>query len=539
MSSYKFSRRSMLRAAGGSAALLLPLIRSIEARAAGGKAPLRLLIIHHPLGAAPGGATWSPQLPATSTSFKLPMESAPFAPLQSQMVMIDGLNMVPATAAKNPDAKHGGQGTHEGGIVSMMTGVPVLGLHGQADYCAGGASIDQLLLAQSPSLGGPKTATPTPFGYLALAADVRSDRDEVAPRTLSYNAPIQNSDISLARQPIPPETQPLNTFNRIFGGALPTGTDTSALLAQKLSVLDFMRGDLARMNTLIPASEKDRLAAHADAIQKLEASLRASYGGQTSTSSSTCVRPTAPPNYATVGETGSGKLGGISSSSSNLSGVDYYPAVANCTPGAATSCHPHQDVAINQLRMIKAAFACDLVRVATFMYSAGTNWVVYPSTFQGASIPSSALGNNGQSTPHHPPSHAGDAQTNGWLNQINQFYSTMTAQVLQEFAMTPDVDGGMLLDNTIVVYCTEVARAWDHNQNNMPLILFGGKNTGLNGGTYLKVTGGSLPVQDPKTGSGNRPFNDMWLALAPKFGVNWTSLGNSTQYTGPLSGIFT
>jgi Protein of unknown function (DUF1552) len=160
VSSYSFSRRSMLRAAGGSAALLLPLLRNIEARAAGGKAPLRLLIIHHPLGAAPGGATWSPQLPATSTTFKLPMESAPFAPLQSQMVMIDGLNMVPATAAKPPDAKNGGHLTHEGGIVAMMTGVPVLGLHGQADYCAGGASIDQLLLAQSRPLDGHPDALP-------------------------------------------------------------------------------------------------------------------------------------------------------------------------------------------------------------------------------------------------------------------------------------------------------------------------------------------------------------------------------------------
>ncbi len=47
----------------------------------------------------------------------------------------------------------------------------------------------------------------------------------------------------------------------------------------------------------------------------------------------------------------------------------------------------------------------------------------------------------------------------------------------------------------------------------MPLILFGGKNTGLKGGTFLKVTGGSLARQTG--GTGNRPFNDMWLALAP------------------------
>ncbi|HMC61811.1 MAG TPA: hypothetical protein VKJ01_21640, partial [Candidatus Solibacter sp.] len=94
----------------------------------------------------------------------------------------------------------------------------------------------------------------------------------------------------------------------------------------------------------------------------------------------------------------------------------------------------------------------------------------------------------------------------------------------------------MLLDNTIVVYVTEVARAWDHNQQNMPLIVFGGKNTGVKGGTFLKATGGSLPQQNG--GTGNRPFNDLWLALAPKFGVNWPSLGAQTQFTGPLAGIF-
>jgi len=200
------------------------------------------------------------------------------------------------------------------------------------------------------------------------------------------------------------------------------------------------------------------------------------------------------------------------------------------------SCHAHQDVALNQLRLIKAAFACDLVRVATFMYSAGTNWVVFPSTFQGATISSAALGNNGQSTPHHPPSHTDDAPTHAWLNQINVFYSTLTCQILQEFASTPDVDGNTLLDNTIVVYITEVARAWDHNQQNMPLLVFGGKNTGVQGGTFLKVTGGSLPRQNG--GSGNRPFNDFWLALAQKFGVNWSKLGANNQYTGPLTGVF-
>src|SRR4029077_5613715 len=147
-------------------------------------APLRLLIIHHPLGAGPGLATWRPNATATTTSFTLPTESAPFnaaaTPLQKYMCMVDGLNLI---------TNNSGQNTHEGGMVAMMTGVNSLGKIGQQDWSPGGPSIEQLLLNNSPTLGGPTQTNKTMFGSLQLAADVRSDRDEVAPRVLSYKAP--------------------------------------------------------------------------------------------------------------------------------------------------------------------------------------------------------------------------------------------------------------------------------------------------------------------------------------------------------------
>jgi hypothetical protein len=530
VSSYKFKRRSFLRACGGTAALLAPLLRSIEGRAQGMKAPLRLLILHHPLGAAPGLGSWRPNASATTTSFTLPFESAPFeaAGLKPYMVMVDGLNMVFAT---RNSSQNSGQNTHEGGMAVMMTGVPVLGRIGQQDHAAGGASIDQLLLDNSPVLGGPKQTVKTPFGSLQLAADVRSDRDEVAPRVLSYRPILSGqTDISKARQPMYPETQPLNIYKMVFGGSIMTGTDTSKILAQKLSMLDYLRGDLARMQTLVPSSEKVRLDVHADAIAQLEASIRQTYG--TTTTTPACTKPAMPPNFSEV--TGKQTSNGVST---DLSGVDYY------VPNMANS-HPHLDLGQTQLRLIKTAFACDYVRVATFMWSAGTNWVVFPGSFQGAQI-----AGNLQSTPHHPPSHSGDTATNNWLNQINTFYSTATATVLQEFLTQPDMDGGNLIDNTIIVYITEVARAYDHNQQNMPVIVFGGKNTGLKGGTFLKVTGGPL---SPQTGSGtgNRPFNDLWLSIMPKFGVDASVLtsaisgsytvgtSGAPMFTGALPGLF-
>jgi hypothetical protein len=167
------------------------------------------------------------------------------------------------------------------------------------------------------------------------------------------------------------------------------------------------------------------------------------------------------------------------------------------------------------------------------MWSAGTNWVVFPGMFNGASINGSATA---AASAHHPPSHTTSAPTVAWLAQIDKWYAQQTATFLQDLNTTPDTDGNMMLDNTVVVYVTEVARAYDHDWRNVPYLVFGGKNTRIKGGTYLKVSGGNLPTIDGAA-SGNRPTNDMWLALAPIFGVNLPSLGAATQWTGPLPGL--
>ena len=516
------ARRSFLRACGGSAALLLPMLRSIEARAAGMAAPLRFLVIHHPLGTQidqwrPAGVT------ATTRNFTLPYISSPFAPLQSKMIMIDGLKIV--TASRSGGAS--GANTHEGGMVALMTGQPTLGQIGTQDHAAGGALIDQIFLAKSPLLGGATSAKPTPFSSLQLAADIRSDRDEIAPRVLSYLDPIPGeTNLNTARQPLKPETQPLNVFTRLFGGGMPSA-DVARYIAQKKSVLDFMRADLARLRTLVPASEAAKLDGQFEAIRQLESSIQASQGA----AGGACVKPDMPPNFVTDGKGASGSSAPANTPTS-LSGVDYYVPGG---PDAPTDpeAHPHWKLGMLQLSMIRAAFACDLARVATFMWSAGTNWVVFPGTFNGKTIM-----NAPQSTQHHPPSHTTDVNTLGWLAEIDTWYAKRTTEALQAFESMIDVDGNNMLDNTVVAYVSEVGRAYDHDQRNVPFLLFGGKNTRLQGGQFLKVTDGPLPSIDGSVG--NRPTNDAWLALAPIFGINgMNSLGGPTQFTGPLPGILT
>jgi len=515
VSSYKLARRSFLRGCGGSAALMLPLLRSMEARAQGMPAPRRLLILHHCQGSPID--LWRPAASATTATFTLPANSAPFAPLQSKMVMIDGLNLV--TASLQTTGIDGGQNTSEGGMVALMTGAPTLGKVGQQDHCAGGPSIDQILLDRSPLLGGALSPSPTktPFGSLQLAADVRSARDEVAPRVMSYRSPTGNADISKARQPLSPETQPLAAFNQLFAGPLPPGTDTSAALARELSVLDFMRGDLKRLRALAPASEKDRIDVHASAIQDLEASIRQTLAPRPSV----CATPAPPAMFPTT----TGKQTGPGGDYTTLSGVDYYDP-------AAPDSHPHQVLGQTHLALIKAAFLCDLTRVATFSWSSATSWVVFPATFDGATLFS------GGSSPHYPPLGSNDAGAVAWWTAIDRFYAQQSSLAIQDLAAATDLDGNRLLDNTIVVYVSEVSRRWDHDQRNMPLLVFGGKNTGLKGGTFLKISDGPLPAQTGNVATGNRPFNDFWLALAPAFGVDLRTLGAAKQFTGPLPGLF-
>ncbi len=528
MNSYKTARRAFLHGCGASAALLLPLLRSIEARAQGAPAPLRFLIIRHACGSPID--LWRPPDPATTTTFTLPQNTAAFAPLQSKMVLIDGVNIAYATTAIG--SGDGGSSTVEAGTVELMTGAPSLGKIGQQDWCAGAKSIDQVFLDASPVLGGAGApmSNRTPFGSLQLAADIRSHRDEVAPRVLSYRPPDLSADsINLQRKPMFPETQPMNTFAQLFGVVNPAGPAVSAaaanLLSQKRSVLDFMRRDLARLNTLIPADQKPKLAAFADAVDQVQAALVAAMPA----TGSACVVPGMPPLIPQNGKGASGFLG--PSGGSMLTGCDYYVA-------DDPNSHPHQVLGRLHLSMVKAAFLCDLVRVATFSWSAATSCVVFPGTFDGAILPGAPL-----SSPHYAPLQSSDAATSAWWAAIDRFYSDQTSQALQEFDTAIDIDGRSLLDNTVVVYASETSRNYDHNDYNIPFLVFGGANTRIRGGTFLKVTDGHLPAQTSATfnGSpaGNRPVNDAWLAIAPIFGVSLTALGNPTQYTGPLAGFVT
>ena len=96
---------------------------------------------------------------------------------------------------------------------------------------------------------------------------------------------------------------------------------------------------------------------------------------------------------------------------------------------------------------------------------------------------------------------------------------------------TLDVYGNPLLDNTIVPYVTEVARA-THDRSPIPVVLLGGKNLGIKHGKFLKL-------------ARNRPHNDLWISIAQALGVPLDQLQGQrgpafdpSTYTGAVSELF-
>lgn len=444
--SYAFRRRSFLRGLGSAGAIggLGWWLHRAESWAGGtASTPKRLVVLHRPNGTIRD--QWLMRGGAPGPILE------PFADLADHMRVLDGLRLA---------TYNGGDASHEGGLVTLMTGSPIGDSRPPSndDWKNTEPSLDQILATQSPDFMG------APFASLQIAAHNRQDGPpEVANRTLSYSA---------ADVPLYPEISPSLTFERLFGAIVPG--DEAAIARAKAkndSMLSFIQGDLARLKQLAPALERSKLDAHEDAIRDLEQSL-----------------------------------GGIT----------------GCMPGEMPSAPPDTDLFTDvravgeaQLSILRTALLCDVTRVVTFMWTPGASGVQFEGLFDGMPL-----------VQHHSLSHENlsDGEIAMMMAAIDRWYSERTAEFLRSLRDTPEIDGnGSLLDNTLVLYISEVA-AGTHVFEPMPLVLFGGAGVGLQGGGVASFDG--------------RSTNDLWLAIARQFGVELGSIGAEGQSSGPLEGLF-
>jgi hypothetical protein len=156
-----------------------------------------------------------------------------------------------------------------------------------------------------------------------------------------------------------------------------------------------------------------------------------------------------------------------------------------------------------------AALACDQTRVLTLQWSYSESEHLFP--FLNIS------GN------HHGISH--DFATSGTnfdaYNQIQIWYADQLRYMLERLDSYQEGDG-TLLDNTLVLWGTEIAEASQHALAEMPYILAGGASGRIRAGRYINYT----TAQDN---------NQLLVSLAHAMGVSdLTEFGDPAGATGPL-----
>jgi hypothetical protein len=451
-----FGRRSFLTGVGAGVAgmFLRPLLAEAQ-----GVVPQRLLLIHRPCGSWPD--QFFPTGPAGSDYAMTPLLRS-FAGVRDRMVVLKGVDC-PRTDDVNGDR-------HGMGIMTMLAGTMVVQPPGTSQddlddsnsktITSGAPTFDQYAL-------GPKGVAAlrgARFPSIQLAGTARSaqNRQFTCLTTISYGGPSR---------PLFGETRSQVAFNNILGGVMVgngTPIDPAALArqqAQGKSVLDFVLRDLAKTKTRLPASQLAKLEAHVEAVRQLEQRIVS----QPPPSTSACVRPTL------IDEPRMNTADGTRDESA------------------------HQALSTNMLGIIRAAFMCDVTRVASFTFADGNNgmrphsYVVNP-TF-------SIEGEH-----HGDVSHGGSGPEAVTAKvETDRFYGDLTASALGQMAMIPE-GGATLLDNSLVFYFSECSIGDDHNTKDMPIAFFGGK--------FLKLRVGNFLSFSPSI-----YMNDVWTTVLNAWGA--------------------
>jgi hypothetical protein len=479
--SSKIRRRTFL-GTGVGAGLTSMLLRPLEAAAAVGP-PARFLLIHRPCGTIP--AQFFPAAGGTDTNFALGPIMKPLEAFKADTVIFNDV-----TAPRDG----GWQGDRHGaGLISMVTGSraisdgePVNGDDQFHHITAALPSIDWKLLNDSPRMKG------SPVGSIHLGAyrdSVQGGR--IYPEGGAANfRPVSYAG---ANMPIFPEIRPAMAAQKLFGNMVPGGME--GIARQQMlnkSILDLIVKDLGGLQKQVPASQRAKLDSHLTAIRHLETQLGSSVGR------GPCMAPPLQPPLTSV-PPGS-------------------PA------GLRIDAAEHTRVSQEQLSIIKTGFQCDLIRAATFTFGHGNSDV----QFAGILGPTF-----GTMTGHHDISHQTDANAVRQLAEIDQYYCQRLADFLTDLKNTPESDGTSMLDNTLVVFMSDVSLGAGHLWQRMPVTFHGGKALGLAGGRNLKMNG--------------RYMNDIWASVLAAFGIplpsdnkyagntNWPTL--QSKESGPRLGL--
>jgi hypothetical protein len=151
--------------------------------------------------------------------------------------------------------------------------------------------------------------------------------------------------------------------------------------------------------------------------------------------------------------------------------------------------------------LLVLAYRANVTRVSTFMVAREISNRTYPQV--------------GVSDGHHAISHHSNQAAKMEKNvKIQTYHMSLFTQFIEKLSTTPD-GAGSLLDNSIILYGSNMSNSNAHNHFPLPTLVVGGASGRMKGGRHLKYPD-------------HTPMTNLLLTLLDKAGVPMDSLGDST-----------
>ena len=400
-------RRAVLRGMGSM--LALPLLDSMVPALAALQKTVARPINRFGVMYVPNGMIMKNYLPLTEgAAFELTPTLSALAPFREHLLVLSGLECIPTPGRPG--------GAHAKASTRFLTDVsPPL----SETWLDAGISMDQILAQEM--------GKQTQVASLELAMESGEtagacDTGFACPYTNTISWKAQNT-------PLPTQNNPRVVFERLFGDS--TSTDPAVRLArlrQQRSVLDSVSEEVARLEGVLPQSDRAKLSEYLDAVRGVEQRIQIAEAQR----------------------------------DQELPLVDH-PA------GIPAGWADHMNLMLD-LQVL--AFQCDLTRVITFMVGHEHSGMTYPQI--------------GVPDAHHPISHhQQEPEKVAKVARINAYHVEMFAHMLQKLQATPDGDG-TLLDHVTMMYGAGIADSNSHSPIDIPLILAGGGTGHLKGGRHIR-----------------------------------------------------
>ena len=233
--------------------------------------------------------------------------------------------------------------------------------------------------------------------------------------------------------PLPSEAHPRVVFERLFGEG-GNADARRAALRTRASLVDSFTKDIARFKQRVGAADRLRLDQYLDSVRQFEREIERGERAAMDNKTPDLERPVGVP--------------------------------------AAFADHAKLMFDLQIL-----AFQADITRVIAFQLTREQSNRTYPEI--------------GVNDPHHPTSHHGnDPFKVAQIAKINTYHVSLFADFLQRMKNTPDGDGS-LLDHSVYLYGSGMGNPSLHDHENLPILVAGGKSTGLKGGRHIRYEKGT------------------------------------------------